>query len=90
MWSVAMEAMGSGVEGDGERCGGRSWRIDRERQRGDQGGLEGGRWGAAMEGSRGSMASGQEGLDGEQLGEATRKKPWTIEKEDLGRGRRMP
>jgi hypothetical protein len=43
-----------------------------------------------MEGSRGSMGSGQEGLDGEQLGEATSEKPWTIEKEDLGRGRMMP
>jgi hypothetical protein len=86
MWRV----MGSDVEGDGEQCGWRPWRIDRERQHGDQGGLEGGRWGAAMEGSRGSLRSGQEGLDEEQLGEATREKPWTIEKEDPGQGRRIP
>jgi hypothetical protein len=37
-------------------------------------------------GIEGLDGSGQEGLDGEQLGKAIREKPWTAEKEDVGRG----
>jgi hypothetical protein len=41
--------------------------------------------GSSHGGIEGINGGGQEGLDGEHLGKATREKPWMAEKEDLGR-----